>query len=321
MFPNLPDHGCGFLSRCRVPIRALALVAACVGPTARAASPPALQAVGVENEYADVIRQVGGRDVSVRAIETDPNTDPHAFEVSPAVASLLASAALVVENGVGYDGWADKIMAASPRATRHVVNVQHLLSLPDDTRNPHLWYDPKTMPAVASAVAADLAALLPAEASVFRANAARFVASLRPWVDAIDALEARHPAVAVAVTEPVADYMLEAAGCDIRTPYTLQAAIMNGTDPAPQDVTAENALFTGHKVKVFVYNQQVTDSLTQSFLHLAKTNGIPVVGVYETMPTPGFDYQRWMVAEVAALRRAVETGQSTETLAGDRRGA
>ena len=284
-----------------------------------AASPAAaagvVNAVGIENEYADVIGQIGGRWVAVRAIETDPNTDPHTFEVSPGVASVLASAALVVENGVGYDGWADRIMAASRAPGRKVINAQHLLALPDSTPNPHLWYDPKTMPAVARAIAAELSVLAPAHAAEFHANATRFVASLRPWNAAIASFEAAYGGTAVTVTEPVADYMLQAAGCAIATPYNLQAAIMNGTDPSPQDVTTQNDLFARHEVKVFVYNQQVTDTLTQSFLHLAKANGIPVVGVYETMPTPGYHYQSWMLAEVAALRKAVTGGGSTETLA------
>ena len=89
---------------------------------------------------------------------------------------------------------------------------------------------------------------------------------------------------------------------------------MNGNDPSAQDVAVERGLFTGHKVKVFVYNQQVTDSLTESFISLAKANGIPVVGVYETMPTPGYDYQSWMLAEVQALTKAVANGISTEHL-------
>ena len=87
-----------------------------------------------------------------------------------------------------------------------------------------------------------------------------------------------------------------------------------GTDPSPQDVALQNSLFTQHKVKVFLYNQQVTDSLTESFIKLANENGIPVVGVYETMPTPGYDYQSWMLAEVNALNKAVTNGISTERL-------
>jgi zinc/manganese transport system substrate-binding protein len=89
---------------------------------------------------------------------------------------------------------------------------------------------------------------------------------------------------------------------------------MNGVDPAPQNVTLQNALFASHRVKAFVYNQQVTDSVTQSFLHAAESAGVPVVGVYETMPTPGYDYQSWMLAEVRALHRALAEKASTRRL-------
>ncbi len=256
---------------------AIAAIALCAAASQAAlAAPPVITAIGVENQYADVIAQIGGPYVQVTAIETDPNTDPHSFEVSPRIARRIAAADLIVENGLGYDDWADRMIAAEPRPGRQVIDVQHLRGLPDDTPNPHLWYDPATMPAVAGALAADLSRLAPAHAAYFQAQAVRF-------------------------------------DTEIKTPFSLQAAIMNGTDPSPQDVTSQNALFTGHQVKVFVYNQQVTDPLTQSFLSLAKRNGVPVVGVYETMPA-GYTYQHWMLAEVLALERAVVSKTSTETL-------
>jgi len=286
----------------------------CGSALAAPATQGTINAVGVENEYADVIEQIGGKYVRVTAIETDPNTDPHTFEASPKVAAQISAAELIVKNGLGYDSWADKIISATTKADRKIIDVQQLLGLPESTPNPHLWYDPKTMPAVAKAVANDLSALQPANVSYFQGNLKTFEASLKPWFAALASFKAAYPRTPVAVTEPVADYMLAAAGCDILTPYSLQAAIMNGTDPSPQDVTAQNELLSGHKVKVFLYNQQVTDTLTQSFLGLATKNGIPVVGVYETMPTPGYNYQSWMLAEVAALRKAVASGVSTETL-------
>jgi len=281
---------------------------------ARAAGP--IRTVGIENEYADVIQQIGGRYVSTSSIESNPNTDPHTFEASPRVAQQIAGAALVVENGVGYDGWADKIIAAAPNPHRVVINVQHLLGLPNSTPNPHLWYDPTTMPVVAKAVATALGRMAPGHAAYFRANVATFDHSLKPWYAAIAAFKAQHDGTPVAVTEPVGDYMLQAVGADIETPFSLQAAIMNGTDPSPQDVATQNALFNKRKVKVFVYNQQVTDPLTASFLDLARKNHIPVVGVYETMPAPGYSYQSWMLAEVQALQRAVTAGVSTQSLLG-----
>jgi zinc/manganese transport system substrate-binding protein len=151
------------------------------GSTATADSSATIIAVGAENEYANVIGQVGGKYVHVSAIESNPNTDPHSFEASASVAQLVSSAGLVVQNGLGYDSYMNKIESAAPSASRKVIDVQQLLGLPDSTPNPHLWYSPATMPAVARAIATDLASIQPAHAAYFRARAAAFDASLRPW--------------------------------------------------------------------------------------------------------------------------------------------
>jgi zinc/manganese transport system substrate-binding protein len=271
-------------------------------------------AVGAENEYTSVLTQVGGKYVQASAIMSNPATDPHTFEASASVARLISAAQLVVQNGVGYDRFMNTIENAAPSSSRKVIVVQNVLGLPDSTPNPHLWYQPGTMPAVANAIAADLAAIQPAHASYFKANASAFIGSLAAWDNAIAAFKAKYPNTPVATTEPVADYMLQAAGADNLTPFTFQLNIMNGTDPSAQNVATERSLFTQHKVKVFLYNQQVTSSLTQSFITLAHANGIPVVGVYETMPVPGFNYQSWMLTEVQDLQKAVADKVSTEHL-------
>ncbi len=277
------------------------------------AGPGQIVAVGAENEYANVISAIGGRYVKVAAIMSNPNTDPHSFEASPSVAATVSEAKLVVQNGVGYDDFMSKIESASPDSSRQVIDVQHLLGLPSSTPNPHLWYSPKTMPAVAVAIARDLARLLPRHAGYFSANVTRFDNTLRPWLAALSRFRAAEPETPVATTEPVADDMLEAAGADNRTPFSLQADIMNGTDPAPQAVALQDRLFRQHRVKVFVYNEQVTDTLTQGFLKLAAQNHIPVVGVDETMPL-GFSYGSWMLAEVRALSAAVTNSTSSTQL-------
>jgi len=193
-------------------------------------------AVGAENEYADVIQQIGGKYVQVSAIMSNPNTDPHTFEASASVGRLVNAAQLVVQNGLGYDTFMNAIENAVPDSSRQVIVVQKLLGLPDSTPNPHLWYNPGTMPAVANAVAADLAALQPAHAAYFKANASAFVGSLAGWNDALAAFKAKYPNTPVATTEPVADYMLQAIGANNLTPFAFQADIMNGTDPSAQDV-------------------------------------------------------------------------------------
>jgi zinc/manganese transport system substrate-binding protein len=289
------------------------LATACSGSSA-GTRPGVIAAVGAENEYANVIAQIGGKYVAVSAIESNPNTDPHSFEANPAVAREVAGAQLIVQNGVSYDTYMNRIEGSSPGSGRKVIDVQKLLGLPGTAPNPHLWYSPRTMPIVAGAIAADLSKLSPAHATYFHANLVKFNKSLQPWFTAIAQFKAAYGGTPVAVTEPVGDYLLQAVGADIMTPFGLQADVMNGVDLSPQYVSLQNSLFAQHKVKVLLYNQQVTDAVTSSFLAEAHRYGIPVVGVYETMPTPGYSYQSWMLAEVNAIHKAVASKVSTEKL-------
>ncbi len=281
---------------------------------ASASTPGVINAIGAENEYANVLGQIGGKYVHVSSILNNPNTDPHTFESSPSVAQEVSAAQLIVQNGVGYDTFMNKIESASPSSSRKVIVVQDVLGLPTNTPNPHLWYDPKTMPAVAAVMATDLSSLQPSHAAYFQANLTKFNTSLQPWLAAIASFKAQYAGTAAATTEPVADYLLTAMGINNLTPFAFQANIMNGVDPTPQDITLENGFFTQHQVKVFCYNQQVVDSLTTSIRQNAQQNNVPVVGVYETMPTPGYNYQTWMLAEVNAIEKAITTGASTEKL-------
>ncbi len=273
---------------------------------AQAKSQIVLHAVGLESQYANVMAQIGGPYVEVRAIEDNPNADPHEFELSPGVARLLHGADVVVANGLGYDSWADKLLAGG-KAT--VISAQAVRHLPASTPNPHLWYSPATMPAVARAVAAAYAAKDPDHANAYWRNEQAFVASLTPWNKALAGIKAHYAGAKVAVSEPVADYLLQAAGLSIATPFSLQAAVMNGTDPAPQDVSAQQALLSTGKVRVFVYNQQVTDALTTSFRAIAHKAGLPVLGVYELMPPSAKTYQNWMLQTTRALAQALAARQ------------
>jgi zinc/manganese transport system substrate-binding protein len=297
-------------------VGAVLLAAGCSSPStpSSAATGGTVAIVAGENEYGNVASQIGGKYVSVFSVDSNPNTDPHTYEATPSVGQKIANANLLIENGVGYDTFMGTLASASPNSARKVINVQHLLGYPDNQPNPHLWYNPRTMPLVAQALATDLSALDPAHASLFRANESTFVASLQPWFNAIAAFKAKYGGTTAATTEPVADYMLQAMGINNLTPFQFQADIMNGTDPTPQDVTLEKGFFTKHQVKVFCYNQQVTDPLTDSIRQTALAAGVPVVGVYETMPVPGYNYQSWMVAELNAIQRAITTGASTQRL-------
>lgn len=272
-----------------------------------------INAVGAENEYGNVISQIGGQYVSVSSIMSNPTTDPHTYEASTKDASLIAQATLVVQNGVGYDGFMNKLEAASPNPNRQVIVAAQVMGYPSNLKNPHLWYKPGVMQQVAQKIEQELAKQQPAHAAYFQSQLQQFDASLSPWTQELSQLKQDFPNAPVAVTEPVADYLLEAAGMKVMTPWAFQAAVMNGVDPSPQNVQIQDQLITGHKVKVLLYNQQAVDSVTVQLLKLAKQNNIPVVGVYETMPTDK-TYQTWMETETTALQQALKNGKSTVTL-------
>ena len=283
---------------------AMLVVAACTagGPAATGGS--AIPVLGTENFYADLLTQIGGSRVTVSSILNDPNADPHEFEASTATAKVVADAKLVIVNGIGYDDFMDKLLGAANKPDRVVLSVQDILKKSDDD-NAHVWYDPKTMPAVAEAATAALTKLDPQGASYFAAQKAKYLAALKPIDDKIAALKSKYGGAPIAFTEPVAEYQTDAIGLKLLTPEGFMRAIEQGVDPAPADVAAERDLLTGKKVKVLLANSQVTSTLTKEIQDLAAKNGIPVVGVAETIPPTFKTYQEWMLAQLGDLEKAL----------------
>ncbi len=291
---------------------ALTLSAAPRTTQAAAGASVVVQTVAAENEYANVIKQIGGSYVSVLGIMSNPTVDPHTYESSTTDASAIARAQLVIQNGVGYDDFMGHLEAASPGPHRTIVDVGSLLGLKSGV-NPHLWYNPPTMPRVAARIADVLSADDPADKATFHANLTTFVAALKPWTAALNALRQHYKGTPVAVTEPVFDYTLRAAGLTILTPPRFELTIQEGNDPSPQDAQTEATLLSQKKVKAFFYNQQAVEPVTSKLLGIARARHIPIVGVYETMPLSK-TYQSWMLAEVMSIDRALGRGVSTERL-------
>jgi zinc/manganese transport system substrate-binding protein len=270
------------------------------------ASDGKIGAVAGENFYGELVSRIGGDLVSVTSILNDPNIDPHTYESSTRNAMAVADATLVVENGLGYDAFLDHLLGASPRSDRKVVNVQALLGLSDGS-NPHLWYDPTTMPKVARAVADALEQLRPASKATIETNLASYLDSFGPLTAKIADVKARHPGTPVAYTESVPAYLLAALGFVVLTPAGFARSIENGTDPAPSDVAAQSDLLSGRKVDVLLYNSQATSPVTESIKALASRSGVPVVGVSETMPA-NVSFVDWQVAQLDAIAAALGGG-------------
>src|SRR5437899_10804762 len=293
------------LGRVAIAIALLAL-SACV-PTASPAGSTAnapIAVLGTENFYADLLAQIGGARVSASSILNDPTADPHEYEASPAAAKLGADSKLVSVNGIGYDDFMEKLLGASTKPDRVVINVQEILGAKDDV-NVHVWYDPATMPKVAEAATAALAKLDPQNAAYFSAQKTRYLDGLKTVNDKIASLKAKYPGAPIAFTENVAGYLTDAIGLKVLTAPAFMEAIESGTDPAPADVAAERDLITGRKVKALLYNSQVTSPLTEQIRDLAVRSNVPVVAVAETMPATFKTFQEWQLAQLDDLEKAL----------------
>lgn len=285
----------------RLALALAALLGLGAGPAA-AQVPVPVSIVAAENFYGDVARQIGGDAVDVASVLSNPDQDPHLFEASAAVARELAAARLVIVNGADYDPWMAKLLKAATSPGRRVIEVAALVRRkPGD--NPHLWYDPATMPALARALAAELAALDPAHAADFQRRLSAFTASLAPLAGKVAEMKRRYAGQPATATEPVFGYMAEALGLKMRN-GRFQLAVMNDTEPRASDVAAFEADLKGRRVRVLLYNSQTSGALTRRLQALAQDSKVPVVGVTETEPA-GLTYQEWMMRQLMALDLAL----------------
>jgi zinc/manganese transport system substrate-binding protein len=263
-----------------------------------------LNVVAAENFYGDIARQIGGSQVAVTSILSDPNADPHLFEPGTGNGLAVASAALIIQNGLGYDAFMQKLERAAPSNRRIVITISEALGFHGADTNPHIWYDVTKLGAIASAIASGLERADAPHAAAYRSGLARFEASLLPLTREIAKIRSRFAGEPVAYTEPVPGYLIAAAGLRNVAPATFTRAIENGSEPSPQDVAAMTALMTERRIKVLLYNSQAVSPITSSIRTAANRAGIPVVGMTETMPGDS-TFQLWLLDETRALYDAL----------------
>jgi len=284
------------------PIRAfglgIVLLLLSVFSVARAAP---LSVVAAESVYGDIARQMGGDRVTVVSILSNPAQDPHLFEAGASAARAVAGARFAIYNGAGYDPWMAKLLSVPGQGPRDAIVAETFLKQPSDG-NPHLWYDPDLIMAVAEAMTAAFAAADPGGTDYEGRNTA-FDKSMQVLIDRVAALRAKYAGVPVTATEPVFDYLAREIGLDMRN-RAFQRAVMNDTEPSASDVAAFEDDLKARKVKALLYNTQTTGTMPQRMRRIAEQAGVPVVGISETEPA-GMHYQDWMLAQLDALDKAL----------------
>jgi zinc/manganese transport system substrate-binding protein len=284
---------------------ALLLVAGCTSAHAPTGSGHRVGIVAAENVWGDVARQIGGQHVRVTSIITDPSADPHTYESSVRDAAALGRAQLVIVNGAGYDDFAAKLLAANPVRGRATLTVATVVGLRGSDPNPHLWYSPTYVTAAATAIERQLAHLDPADSAGFSTGLQHFLSSYQPYISTLAQIRSRHAGAAVAYTERVPGYLVQAAGLTLGSPASFAQSVEDGDDPSAADTVAMTRALTTHAVKVLLYNSQVTDPVTDHVEQVARSVGVPVVGVAETIPAGFADLQDWQLHQARAILTAL----------------
>lgn len=270
---------------------------------------PAAGAVAVvtsTNVWGDVVKQIGGDRVEVVTLISDPAMDPHSYEATPQNQLAVSKAALIVENGGGYDDFLDALLKGANSASTviNAVDVAGKTAPAGEQPNEHVWYDLRSVGKVAEEIAVALTSADPAGKAAFTANLASFQAQLAGLEQQVGAIKAAHGGAPVATTEPVPLYLLQAAGLRNLTPAAFSDAVEEGTDVPAAVLLQTLKLFSDRSVNALVYNAQTTGPETERVLAAARQNGIPAVPVTETLPDHS-DYVSWMAATVAALNKAL----------------
>jgi zinc/manganese transport system substrate-binding protein len=264
-----------------------------------------IQVVAAENFWGSIAAQVGGSHIHVTSIIVDPNADPHSYEPTAADARTVAEAQYVIVNGAGYDPWADKLLQANPVNGRKELNVGNFLGKHEGD-NPHMWYNPAYVTAVASRMRDDLKAIDPADAAAFDQSAQAFLTSgLAQYHDLIAAIKAKYSGTPVGATESIFSYLAPALGLNLITPYSYLKAVSEGQDISAADEATVEQQIKQKQIKILVYNSQNTPNNIQALINLAKANHIPVATITETLTPATASFQDWQSGQLQGIQSAL----------------
>jgi zinc/manganese transport system substrate-binding protein len=259
--------------------------------------------VASTNVWGSVAQAVGGDQVDVKSILNDPAADPHSYQSSATDATAVKDAKLAISNGGGYDDFFSALVSEAGRDARKIVTFE-VSGKPDGT-NEHVWYDLPTVKKVADKIAEELGTIAPDRKDAFAANAKTFDGQIDALIAKTEQIGKAKPGAQVVVTEPVPEYLLETAGVKNATPEEFSKAVEEETDPPATAIAQTTDLVRNKQVAALVNNEQTETPVTNQLDDAAKSAGIPIVQVTETLPAGVSGYVDWMTKQVDALSSAL----------------
>jgi zinc/manganese transport system substrate-binding protein len=263
------------------------------------------EVVAAENFWGSIAAQLAGDRASVTSIIVNPNTDPHSYEPTAQDARTLAGSTMAIVNGIGYDNWAPKLLGASPRDGRVLLNVGALLSLKEGD-NAHRWYFPSSVHRVVGQIVADYEKLDPADGAYFAQRKRIFeTRDLARYDQLRRKIRASYAGVPVGYSESIFQGLGEDLGLKLLTPYSFAKAVAEGTDITAEDKRKVDTQARDHEIKVWIFNSQNVTPDVQRVNQIVSEAHIPIATVTETLAPASDSFERWQVSQLERLMRAL----------------
>jgi zinc/manganese transport system substrate-binding protein len=283
------------------------LLAGCGGSASSSGGSSAgkLQVVAAENFWGSIAAQLGGTRVAVSSIIVNPNTDPHSYEPTASDGVAIARSQMAIVNGIGYDAWATKLLAANPSSARVVLDVGSALGLKQG-ENPHQWYSPSSVQSVIGQIVADYKRLDPAHAAYFDQRRASFqTRDMAVYNRLRSEIRGRYAGLPVGYSESIFKPLGQDLGLKLLTPYSFAKAIAEGIDVSAADKQTVDRQAEGRAIEVWVYNSQNATPDVQRVNQLARAAHIPVTTITETLSPASATFEQWQSAEMSRLLQAL----------------
>ncbi|MBS1677580.1 MAG: zinc ABC transporter substrate-binding protein [Actinobacteria bacterium] len=270
-----------------------------------------LRVVAAEDFWGSIAEQLGGEKVAVTNIITNPAADPHDYEPTAEDAKTMAGAEMSIVNGIGYDEWASKLLAASPAEGRIELTVGDVVGLSNGD-NPHQWYSPESVHKVIDQIVADYKEALPGNAAYFEARKkALETEAFAEYDELIEAIKAEYDGTPVGASESIFEPLAPALGLKLITPKGFMDGISEGTEPTPQEKSAADEQVKDNQIQLWVYNSQNATPDVKRLNEEVEAAGIPIATVTETMTPEGASFEEWMVRELKGIQKALGEGQGS----------
>ena len=288
------------------PLAACSALAICGCGTTPA--PAGLRVVAAENFWGSIASQLAGSVTQVTSIIVNPATDPHSYEPTSSDARVLAGARLAIVNGIGYDPWASRLLAASPLAGRRTLDVGSLLGI-GQGGNPHQWYSPRVVAIVSRAITADLVRLRPDRRAYLNARLRWFLQrALSRYHSLLATIRRRFAGTPVGYSESIFAPLGTALGLRLETPPSFARAVAEGSEVSAADLLTVERQASRRLIRVWVFNSQNATPEVQHVNALARASGVAIATVTETLSPASDSFEQWQVSELEGLLRALERG-------------